>query len=646
MRQRVTRVYSRLRARYLLARVRGKLGLPARWPDAVIVACMVVCTPLAGWVAYESSRDAGYLALAQQARPQLDLFTAGLDAEVRRYDQLANLVQTSSTVHDALRDARGTGAAARLNETLTRFAQASAARTIRALDRQGVCIAASDWYVPSSSVGHSFAETELFRKALQEGQSALFGPLGGAGQDHVGYHYAQLVREGGQVIGLVVIQGTVEQVDAVQLTQNEPGRYDRLLLVDDNDVIVLSTSDELRMRTLRPLTIAQRETLRESGRYREPLEMFRPLTTVAVQTTTAGPLMRVPFRGEGSPMLRVLQQERPLTKPRGRAVLLSDASAVNTDALRNAAGAGGAVLLAGVLLLYALQSRREVLARQAARAMLQRAHDELGLRVEERTSELRLINHELMREIRERQNAEAVLRTAQEELIQAGKLALLGQMAAGVAHEVNQPLMAMRALADNAAILLQRGDPLSALKNLESISALTERLGGISSQLKSFSRKAPLHTSRIPMETVLAGALALLDNRIRRERIQVKAQLPLILIECDLVRLEQVIINIVTNAMDAMKPQTSARIIEATAWTANARAILRITDSGPGIPADLSARLFEPFFTTKPQGEGLGLGLTISASIVSELGGTLRFVPVPQGAAFEIELRAAQADTA
>jgi two-component system, NtrC family, C4-dicarboxylate transport sensor histidine kinase DctB len=322
-----------------------------------------------------------------------------------------------------------------------------------------------------------------------------------------------------------------------------------------------------------------------------------------------------------------------------RAVLYTDASGVRTNAIRNAAAAGGAVLVAALVCLYLLQVRRSARQRQRARELLQQAHDDLGRRVEERTAELRQINQELMREIAERERAEAVLRTAQEELVQAGKMAMIGQMAAGVAHEINQPLMALRALSDNIRILLQRGRTEDAAARLEGVADLTDRMGRITAQLKTFARKSSGGgTPQAQLQRCVANAVELLRNRIRAQQVQVDMQVPPLAVHCDATRLEQVLVNLVGNALDAMGTQEGARRVYVGANVEGSRAVVRVADNGPGIAPEAAAHLFEPFFSTKPQGEGLGLGLVISESIVREWGGSLRLVPASAGATFEFDL--------
>ena len=180
--------------------------------------------------------------------------------------------------------------------------------------------------------------------------------------------------------------------------------------------------------------------------------------------------------------------------------------------------------------------------------------------------------------------------------------------------------------------------------NLASITDVAERMGRINAQLKSFARKAPGEHGPVKVANAIANARLLLQARLKSEDVdlQVDASESL-LAHCDGNRLEQVLVNLMVNAVDAMSGQSDKRLTVA-AREEGGRIVVRVNDNGPGIPAALRERLFEPFFTTKPAGEGLGLGLVISANIVMEFGGALRAVDAPQGAAFEFELPVAQGE--
>jgi two-component system C4-dicarboxylate transport sensor histidine kinase DctB len=270
-----------------------------------------------------------------------------------------------------------------------------------------------------------------------------------------------------------------------------------------------------------------------------------------------------------------------------------------------------------------------------------RIRQELERRVAERTAELSRSNALLRSEVEERLRAEADLRRAQDDLVQAAKLATLGQTAASLAHEVNQPLAAMRTYADNAAVLLARGRTEDVKANLASISALTERIAQITQNLKGFARKASGVLGPVPVQASIAAGLALLEHRIRRQGVHVAVDLPeaQIRVWAEQVRLEQVLTNILQNGFDALKGVASPEVV-ISVEVAGERVTITITDNGPGIAPEDIPRAFSAFFTTKR--DGLGLGLPISRGIVQDFGGQLTYQAHPGGGAeFTIELRRA-----
>ena len=236
------------------------------------------------------------------------------------------------------------------------------------------------------------------------------------------------------------------------------------------------------------------------------------------------------------------------------------------------------------------------------------------------------------------------LRAVQNDLIHAGKLAVLGQMSAGVVHELNQPLAALRTLSDNAAVLIERGRVDDARGNLQRIGNLTDRLGRLTQQLKVFAYKGGRVSSSVRVGKAVHDALALVGFRLRELDIAVTVSIDpeQACVVADEARLEQVLVNLLGNAIDAMAGMPERRL-EIRAAEHGERCVITIADSGPGIRADVLPSLFEPFVTTKPAGRGLGLGLMISAHIVREFEGRLhaRNRPAGGGAEFVIELQAA-----
>ena len=230
------------------------------------------------------------------------------------------------------------------------------------------------------------------------------------------------------------------------------------------------------------------------------------------------------------------------------------------------------------------------------------------------------------------------MRRTQDELVQAGKLAMLGQMAAGVTHELNQPLAAIRAFADNARTYLDRGQPEQASANLGHIGDASARMGAIISQLKGFARRSDTVGS-VDLARSMQASAFLLQGEVKRlgARLDI-GPCPALCVAGDAVRIEQVFINLLRNALDAVEA-APVRDITVTMAREGNHAVVRIVDTGAGMAADAQAHLFEPFYTTKPSGKGLGLGLAISSSIIQAMNGQLSGRnQLAGGAVFEVRI--------
>ncbi|WP_347310319.1 sensor histidine kinase [Defluviimonas sp. SAOS-178_SWC] len=275
--------------------------------------------------------------------------------------------------------------------------------------------------------------------------------------------------------------------------------------------------------------------------------------------------------------------------------------------------------------LYALMERRRALAgRLAAEA---EANAQLEIRVAERTRELTEANDQLRR--------------AQAELVQAGKLSALGQMSAGISHELNQPLMAIQSYAENAGLFLDREEPVRAAENLGRISDLARRMGRIIKNLRAFARQESEGMSDVDLVQVVAAALELTEARLRAASVRVDWAPPArpVWVRGGEVRLQQVLVNLLANAADAMEGGGTVTIRVARA---DGRVRISVADTGPGIAEP--DRIFDPFYSTKEVGasEGMGLGLSISYGIVQSFGGTIAGRNRDSGGAeFTVELAAA-----
>jgi two-component system C4-dicarboxylate transport sensor histidine kinase DctB len=247
---------------------------------------------------------------------------------------------------------------------------------------------------------------------------------------------------------------------------------------------------------------------------------------------------------------------------------------------------------------------------------------------------------ELERRVAERT---AELRRTQADLVQAGKLAALGQMSAALSHEINQPLAAARNYADSAAILIDRGDTARARENVGQIVALIDKMATIAQHLRNVARKPDAPMKVVDLAAQLAEALQMMAARLEgvTVRVDLAPDLPRVL--GGPVRLQQVLGNVISNAVDALEDRADRRI-EITARVEGAQVLLDIRDHGPGVAGAIADRIFDPFFTTKRVGPGLGLGLSISYNILKDFGGDLRAANHPDGGAvFTLVLNVADA---
>jgi len=281
-------------------------------------------------------------------------------------------------------------------------------------------------------------------------------------------------------------------------------------------------------------------------------------------------------------------------------------------------------------LLFQAAERRRVLARANAR---------LEHRVTERTTELSGANAALRREVTERQEAEAALKKAQDDLVQAGKLSALGQISAGISHELNQPLMAIRQFAENGSTFLARGDSDKAGNNLTRISDLAARAARIIRNLRAFAKQENEPVSCVDIGAVIDQALEFTEARLTRDAITVSWTRPdgAVQVQGGEVRLGQVMINLISNAADAMAESPQKHI--AITVQAGDPVVVEVADTGPGI--DEPEKIFDPFYTTKEVGasEGMGLGLSISYGLVQSFGGQIKGRNAPGGGAvFRVEL--------
>ena len=568
---------------------------------------------VAGVFGYTIVVRSGVEDLRNVANHRLDVIAASLDGELARFDYLPPLLEVNSNIVRLFDDAKDGVVRDEVNRYLHSINATAGSTTVYVLNLSGTCLAASDWDQPGTPWGMDLSFRPYMRDAIAFGRGRFYGV--GITSGMAGYYMSYALHRSGKPIGVVVVKISLEKSE--REWSKLPGD---VLVLDERGVVILSSQRHWKYRPLRALDAAALQDV----------AIARPYGGATLTPLDWG--MELQISSEPS-FVRVgnaqyLVNTREIDRPRWHLLVLENTAAAKAAA-RNVGVASSLAMLALLLAAMALTQRQRLLRhRLANQVMLQAANDALESRVSARTSELTKANSQLA--------------LTQNELVHAGKMAVLGQLAAGIVHEINQPLTALRTLSANACVLIEHGRTDEASKNMLRIGQVTERLGLVVGQLKIFAHKSTQSPAPVILQRAVDGALLLLSHRLRKGRVALRTDIvPADLrVLADQSRLEQVLVNLIGNGIDAVALENE-RWISMEATRTRGRCIIIIQDSGPGIADDVLLHLFEPFVTTKPAGMGLGLGLVISAHIVRELGGTLNASNEPGGGArFVVDLPA------
>lgn len=590
---------------------------PLTRPLLALAAALVLGLAVAaGVLGYQRLHRAAFADLGARGAATLGLAVAALDGQLRRYDRLPALIAQQPVIHDALDTPSDPGAIDAANTYLRDTARLLQASDIYVMGLDGTTLAASNFDQPHSFVGGNFAFRPYFRDALTQGEGRFYA-LGTTSRVR-GFYFGAPVQVAGAVLGVLVIKIDLDSIEA-----GWRGADYEVIVTDPEDIVFMATHPAWTFGATRPLSPEVRARIAGTRRYADATPHDLPITALT------GPDGAALWRfGEGDGHeYRVLAQAMPQAD--WTVQVLLDTAAARQQALTRLALGALAVGLAALAAVIVGQRRlrlRERLALQAeARAGLER-------RVDERTAELAALNRRLAAEVAERTATEDRLRATQADLVQAGKLAALGQMSAALSHEFNQPLGAARNFAENAQLLIDRGRIPEAREAVGRIEALIGRMAELSKHLRNFARKPNTQLSDVPLLEALAAVQDILGWRLRDTKVTLMQDVPPLVVRAGPVRLQQVLVNILSNALDAIG-DGDARRIHVQARSEGGHAIITVADSGPGVAPQLVERIFDPFFSTKGVGKGLGLGLSISYNIVRDFGGTLSVANAPEGGA-------------
>ncbi|EAU52677.1 C4-dicarboxylate transport sensor protein DctB, putative [Rhodobacterales bacterium HTCC2255] len=523
-----------------------------------------------------------------EAERELSLYSGRLISELQRISVVPLLLS------------RDTGLISDINtkdyqltsQRLITFSDEIRVKSITLLERFGRIVASSD----RSDLGQNLRGQNFFFNAMR--QSGTVFTISDNEKGRRSFFYSRKLESQGKVLGVIVVEVGLDNLFTTWSANDAT-----IMVTNSKGIVVLSTDQDFLNQSLETALLAQptltalERAIRATGdwngtevdAYIEDQALYRLDTAI-------------PFQGWRLTYLTPFQSVREK---------VNGVLAIGITAL---------ALLIALGFYY--------LSRRAARqSFLFKAESE----------ELRALNDRLSNEITQRERAERNLQVAEASLEQSSKLAALGEMSAAVSHELNQPLAAMRTYLAAAKLLLSRRRSDEALSSFQRIDDLIGRMGTITQQLKSYSRKGSDDLIPVDFISSINTSIAMMAPQLGQQAVEITKSLPdtPVSVLADPVRLEQVVINLLRNALDAMKGQTE-RYLQIS-LTAGEMATLTIQDNGPGI--ENLDEMFEPFFTTKKPGEGVGLGLAISSSIAKDLDGRLFARNVsPRGAVFEFQL--------
>ncbi|MFM0006900.1 ATP-binding protein [Paraburkholderia dipogonis] len=584
--------------------------------------------------AVEFAWDRSINALAEIGTHRLDLYAASLKSELGRYEMMPSIVARQESVR-ALLGAMPDPAAGLLqtvNTYLDAVNHEAGSVAVDVIDQHGLVIAASNWNRPESFVGTNVSYRPYFQDALAHGAGRFFGI--GTNTGMPGLYFASAVRDAGGPIGVTAVKVSVDALESAWRTPGEAS-----MVIDANGVIVISTIPAWKFTALRPITAEQQHRIQASRQYAGRSVEALPYRRLDDWGTSAW-FARFPDWAHPGHERRYLAMSRTAPQAGDSILVLLDIAGARHQQQIALAFVTGAFLIVGLYCLYAIQRRRAIAEKLKAQDTLRSANDRLEITVRERTAALTQANERMRQEIVERTRAEQLLRDSQQEVVHAGKLAVLGQMAAGLTHELNQPLVAIKTLCENAVTFFERNQPAPAIGNLQRISRLVDSMAVLTSELKTFARKPDFERVAVSLNEAVTHAVLIYEARIRDEHVQLDVLIPAGTTICaEPSQLQQVIVNLLGNALDAVAGQTERIIsIEASRNEQPGRVLFSVSDSGPGIAPEVLSHLFEPFVTTKPRGHGLGLGLAITSRLVNGFGARIFAANRPDGGAqFTIE---------
>ena len=574
--------------------------LPIR--SRYLFAIIVVTCVLVGYGTYRLVFNSEIDREATRNYENLETLSQTISTTLQKYDELPLVIAQDPRIRDALIQPNRTEVLAAANRYLEQINEILGTETIYAINKDGLTLASSNWNKPDSYVGDNYAFRPYFVDAVEQGLGKFYGI--GITSGKPGYYIAYPIRLDQVLLGVITIKiGLTDIQRALAEAKND------VIVTNEDGIVILASMPEYRYKATRPIDVTAAERISRTRQFsNEPLNAldYRGIT-VSISSDEPVSIM------DGG---RYMLQSVALGNRGWHIAQIGDTREARHFALASA-------LASGFGLGFLMISMSSFYYRHRAQLEKRKIYADIDAKIAERTVEL-------TSRVEDLQRAETVLRQTRDEAVQAGKMAVLGQMAAGITHELSQPLSAIQLYAGNTRRLIEAGRLDVAGKNVDNINALVVRAGNILSELKSLYRNDPTMIEPLLLSSVISNAMLVMNPFIEKAGIALDVHIASEQVMGSQGKLEQVFVNLLSNAVDVLRDRAGARI-EICAKTCGSEVVVCIRNNGPGIPESQRKNIFEPFFTTKPTGQGLGLGLAITRFIVDAVGGKINCVNLPEG---------------
>lgn len=555
------------------------------------------------WLSYTLSWQSGLSQINNNNRQQLNQFVAHLDAQLARFQFLPQLIAKNQQLVDLLNNPDSSPRVDLVNHFLEEINRITGSSDTYIMNTRGLTLAASNWQSDRTFVGKNFSFRPYFIEALK-GNLGRYYALGTTSGER-GYYFAYPITYAANVIGIIVIK-----MDLTNIEQRWSNRSVQFIVSDPDGVIFITTQPEWLYQSIKPLSDQQRLYITQTRRYSN--SQINALRIQDIERFSDDSMIMHFNKSTDGDFHEFLSMQENMEDAGWNVMILAPLIENKQDSIYTAILVLLAYLLFISIILLGWQRHRR-------RRERERFHLEAQKQLEQEVS---IRTQDLTHEIEEHKLTETILRNTQGELIQTAKLAVLGQMSASISHELNNPLAAIRSYADNARQFLKLNQLEPVDENLNRIASLTERMGKISSQLKFFARKSTGNMEPVKVLSVIQTAIDIVSPQYKNAHsiIHIEQTPETLVVTADVIQLEQVLINLISNALNALAEQTIAQITVHCTQHKNLISI-HIDDNGPGIDSGHLSKIFDPFFTTRKA--GLGLGLSISARIAESMQGKL-----------------------